>query len=367
MLSYLLEGIGMAKNCVLSGVVIYIIWSGILMITKKRSIKELGSESKMKLLVELLLIICVWTILSITGIIGRTFSYDFSISALTSLLDVPFIGASIKMVTLNFLLFVPYGFLVRFAFPKPILNAGKVLLMGFCSSLFIELVQAFTGRLCELDDLIANTAGFFVGFLIAQAFVKIKSQNTRKQGILQIIFVTAITLIILFLLSFIANGDALQEKEDEYYNGIGNNEEEVDAICTVNIYSNGDVYDALNSEAGNWFTWYLGMGGSISNQSKRYVIESLSTSIDEIIENETGKTYMEIEYSEPQIFRFYNNHSWVMENVKYIVYCVEDGTVWYGSSKESVAYCARYESENIQYQMDEDLADEINNWLTNIK
>ena len=35
---------------------------------------------------------------------------------------------------------------------------------------FIEIFQAFTGRLPEVDDLIANTAGFLVGYLTAQDF-----------------------------------------------------------------------------------------------------------------------------------------------------------------------------------------------------
>lgn len=38
---------------------------------------------------------------------------------------------------------------------------------------FIEIFQAFTGRLPEVDDLIANTAGFFIGYLNAQGFLEL--------------------------------------------------------------------------------------------------------------------------------------------------------------------------------------------------
>ena len=38
---------------------------------------------------------------------------------------------------------------------------------------FIEIFQAFTGRLPEIDDLIANTAGFLIGYLTAQGFLEL--------------------------------------------------------------------------------------------------------------------------------------------------------------------------------------------------
>lgn len=38
---------------------------------------------------------------------------------------------------------------------------------------FIEIFQAFTGRLPEVDDLIANIAGFLVGYLTAQGFLEL--------------------------------------------------------------------------------------------------------------------------------------------------------------------------------------------------
>ena len=37
---------------------------------------------------------------------------------------------------------------------------------------FIEIFQAFTGRLPEVDDLIANIAGFLVGYLTAHSLIK---------------------------------------------------------------------------------------------------------------------------------------------------------------------------------------------------
>lgn len=353
MISYLLQGIWTAKNCVLLGIILYIIGQGVLLFTKKRSFKDFRAISKLTLFSEMLLTIYVCTILNITGIIGREFSCDFSISALKNFMSIPFVGASMKMVTLNFLLFVPYGLLIEFVFKKWKVSWGKALLIGFCSSLFIELLQAFTGRLPESDDLIINTAGFFVGFLVAQAI--------EKKGIIQFVSILLTSTIVLFLLSFVANGDAMQEEQDAYYNGIGNGDEEIAAISRMNIYRNGAKYDVSNSSDADYFTWYRWMGNNIDNQSSFYKIESQFTSIETIMKN--NKTYIEVEYAEPQLFRFYNNMSWEMENVEYLVFCVEDGTLWYGSSQGEIKNCAYYEDANSQYQADENLLDDINSWL----
>lgn len=363
MMSYLSEGIYIACRCVLLGVIIYIIGQGILLLANKRSFKDYKSISKVKLLSELLLVIYVCTILNITGIIGREFSCDFSILGLRNFLNVPFVGASIKMVTLNFLLFVPYGFLVDFVFKKFNLTWGKALLIGFCSSLFIELVQAFIGRLPENDDLIANTTGFLVGFLIVQAMGKIRSKETRKKGMIQLISTLIVTVIVLFLLSFVANGDSIQEEQDGYYNGIGNNDEEIPTISGMNIYKNGTVYDVLNSSESDCYTWYSWMGTDISNKSGRYIMESQSINMESIVEED--KTYIEVEYAEPQLFRFYNNTSWEMVDVRYLVFCIEDGTLWYGSDKDVIEYFAYYADTDSLYQPDGDLLYEVDEWLTN--
>ena len=50
----------------------------------------------------------------------------------------------------------------------------KVALIGFAFSLAIELVQYFTGRgLCEFDDVMHNTIGTFLGYLIFPKFWEI--------------------------------------------------------------------------------------------------------------------------------------------------------------------------------------------------
>ncbi|PFY13744.1 VanZ family protein [Bacillus toyonensis] len=66
----------------------------------------------------------------------------------------------------NILLFVPFGILMPMKFKK--VNKGlKIVLLGFLSSLTIECIQLrLTFRSFDIDDIILNTFGVYIGFLI---------------------------------------------------------------------------------------------------------------------------------------------------------------------------------------------------------
>ena len=86
---------------------------------------------------------------------------------------------------------------------------------------FIEIFQAFTGRLPEVDDLIANIAGFLVGYLTAQGFLELFDKKAYKYGIIRIL-----RTVILFCISIIkikkwASGEALQAEEEAYVKMMG--------------------------------------------------------------------------------------------------------------------------------------------------
>lgn len=70
----------------------------------------------------------------------------------------------------NIVLFIPYGFLL----PSLYKIKGKyVVLLGLSLSLFIELFQLFLPRWTDIDDIILNTFGTFIGFLLYKYCVKI--------------------------------------------------------------------------------------------------------------------------------------------------------------------------------------------------
>ena len=339
-MEYVIEGIWKAKQCILLGIILWMIWNVVLFSLKKRNAEKLKEYGYVNLLCEVLLAIYICTILTITGVIRKDFSYAWSLPDFGSILGIPFEGASIKMVMLNCLLFVPYGFLVFILFDrKKKASWKKAILIGFCSSLFIEVFQSFTGRLPEIDDLIANTAGFLVGYLVAQGFFELYRKETRKNGVIRILSTGAIFTVALFALSFWANGDKLQVEEDAYYAGIGdvNFEKEYAELSKLNIIKDNKVTDILQKEEGS--DVYMNMGIDISNAASHYTVQDLSSDTKSI--QEAGKTYIEIEYTQPQTFRFYNNKSWEMKNVRSMVYCQEDGTLWYGTTSDKIEKCAK--------------------------
>ena len=65
----------------------------------------------------------------------------------------------------NVLLFIPFGLLLPFWFPTG--RKGIVIIVGLVCSIGIEVTQLVTGYgFCQLDDVIMNTAGTFVGYLL---------------------------------------------------------------------------------------------------------------------------------------------------------------------------------------------------------
>ena len=80
---------------------------------------------------------------------------------------IPFLpmAADLKNTILNVFLFVPLGILAPFLWKKYSTLKSTVLL-GFVLSLAIELLQIFTYRATDINDLIANTLGAGFGYLI---------------------------------------------------------------------------------------------------------------------------------------------------------------------------------------------------------
>lgn len=86
---------------------------------------------------------------------------------------IPFAGmaADWKNCILNVLLFVPLGFLLP-VFWEPFRTQKKTLLFGFGMSLAIEVFQIFTLRATDINDVITNTLGAYLGFLLAGCMIK---------------------------------------------------------------------------------------------------------------------------------------------------------------------------------------------------
>ena len=104
-----------------------------------------------------------------------------------------------KNIIGNILLFIPYGF-----FSSYYLNNKKIstnVILCLVASMSIECIQYYIGRVFDIDDIILNVLGGFVGCLLFVALSAIKSKLPkfmRSDGFLNILFILIIILGIIY-------------------------------------------------------------------------------------------------------------------------------------------------------------------------
>ena len=78
-----------------------------------------------------------------------------------------FVNGYINYFLINFLgniiLFIPFGLILPLLWKT---STKKTILIGFCSSLFIEICQMFLTRGTDIDDVMLNTTGVVLGILV---------------------------------------------------------------------------------------------------------------------------------------------------------------------------------------------------------
>lgn len=168
---YLNEGIMILVGSIFSGIIIYLLILGILWVANKRRGVKIKNN-----IAGLMLSIYMVALLRITGIIGIKFRFGYYNMNLIPFTDMS--KGSILMIILNLLLFVPYGTLIPIVFKKIRWNWKKVMMIGFITTFSIEVLQLFGGRFAEIDDIIANTLGATLGFMLySMVFIKCKKEK----------------------------------------------------------------------------------------------------------------------------------------------------------------------------------------------
>lgn len=133
---------------------------------------------------------------------------SFNFIPLLDIVNSP--AAYIKNTILNILLFMPMGFLLP-AVWKEYRPIKKTVFMGLLISVIIELLQIFTFRLTDIDDLITNTLGTFLGYYCGKMFsfklplkMPENDENTSTKREPVIILIT-VFLIAFFLKPLVSN------------------------------------------------------------------------------------------------------------------------------------------------------------------
>lgn len=119
---------------------------------------------------------------------------------------IPFLNmfSDFSAVLLNILLFLPLGFLSAIQW-KSMRIYKYNLILGFSVSLSVEILQLFTFRATDVNDLITNTLGNLIGWsmsrVILRYFPQFSFNGTKKDTF--VVF-TAVFCIMFFIHPFIA-------------------------------------------------------------------------------------------------------------------------------------------------------------------
>lgn len=105
---------------------------------------------------------------------------------------------------LNVLLFIPLGLALPLLW-KQYGSWWRTVLFGFSASLFIEVLQIFTHRATDVNDLMTNTFGSLLGFLLARVILRFVPQlpsDSRRE----LPIVSVLTFLVLFLVQPFLSG-----------------------------------------------------------------------------------------------------------------------------------------------------------------
>ena len=124
-----------------------------------------------------------------------------------SLTLIPFLPmlADLKNTVLNIFLFIPLGIGLPFLW-KQYRSLKAAVLFGFCMSLSIELLQILTYRATDINDIIANTLGAALGYLIfhiASRIIPPVAESSRKKSDV-FILIASVFLVMFFVQPYLA-------------------------------------------------------------------------------------------------------------------------------------------------------------------
>ena len=113
-----------------------------------------------------------------------------------------FSARNMEGMVLNAIMFAPLGFLLPAYFER-YRHWGWTLAAGFLTSLTVELIQLFTFRATDVDDLIMNTLGTVVGFLLAKLIFRHRTALFRgRKDWLELVIINGVVLLVIVFIRY---------------------------------------------------------------------------------------------------------------------------------------------------------------------
>lgn len=104
-------------------------------------------------------------------------------------------SANIVGMVLNVLMFVPFGAFLPIYFAK-FRKVSATSLAGLLMSFTIELLQLFTFRVTDIDDLIMNTLGTLLGYGIGAVIVHNQKEESADHDVMKLIAIIGIGIVV---------------------------------------------------------------------------------------------------------------------------------------------------------------------------
>lgn len=141
----------------------------------------------------------VWALVGLPNVTYVRFGCNLNLIPLAGILG------DLKNAVLNVALFVPLGVFLPLLW-RDLGRLGPAVSFGFCTSLAIELLQLFTLRATDVNDLITNTLGTCLGILIAgglgRRFPGLVGNGTKKE---RTFLLTAVAAVMFFAYPFLSD------------------------------------------------------------------------------------------------------------------------------------------------------------------
>lgn len=106
-----------------------------------------------------------------------------------------------KNVVGNMLMFIPYGFFISYILKEN--TPWSIIILSLFASFTIEITQYRIGRVFDIDDIMLNLIGGFLGYILYFIILKIKDKlpnSLQKISVYNIIVLLIVILILLYLM-----------------------------------------------------------------------------------------------------------------------------------------------------------------------
>lgn len=181
LLNYFKDGIGFLIKSVPISFIIFLLITCV-----KWAIKKKIEFKPVTMLCEFAWILNVYAILRITGIIGMDFRVTEVLNGHIHYSLKPFEDGLSAAMLLNIILFAPFGFFTPIIFKKIKSKWLLNLLIALIFSGSIEFLQMFSGRYAQIDDILMNTLGSLLGYVVYVLLSKLKVHHELQESSIQV-------------------------------------------------------------------------------------------------------------------------------------------------------------------------------------